>query len=199
MKKYGGKQVASKTDLLIIGGSAGSLGVVMHLLGQLNTGLPFAILIVLHRHSDQGSSLTELLAAKSNLPVKEAEEKEPILSGTVYLAPPDYHLLIETDHTFSLDYSEKVNYSRPSIDLTFQTAAEAYGTALACIILSGASADGAAGLKAVHQAGGIIAVQDPDSAAVAFMPNAALQTVQPGYVLGSAEMVIFIHLLGKKN
>jgi two-component system chemotaxis response regulator CheB len=130
-------------ELLIIGGSAGSLEVIMKAFPELQN-LPFAIIIVLHRKRNTDTALIDLLAARTRIPVIEAAEKESIANGNLYIAPADYHLLIESDRTFSLDFSEKINFSRPCIDVTFQTAAETYKDTLACLLLSGASADGRA-------------------------------------------------------
>jgi two-component system, chemotaxis family, protein-glutamate methylesterase/glutaminase len=116
--------------LLIIGGSAGSLEVILLFLKDLKSTLPFPILLVLHRKSSFDSALTHLISTRTKLPVQEAEEKEQLKPGNIYIAPADYHLLIEKQHTVSLDFSEKIHYSRPSIDITFQTAAEAYGSSL---------------------------------------------------------------------
>ena len=185
--------------LLIIGGSAGSLEVILALLPQLRAGLNLAIIIVIHRKYSNDSSLTTLLAGKTQLKVKEADDKDDILPGWIYLAPADYHLLVEANHTLSLDYSEKVNYSRPSIDVTFQTAAEVYGQALSCLLLSGASADGAAGLLEVRKKGGLIAVQDPACAEVSYMPLKAIEKSRPDYILEIPEMANFINSLGEQS
>ncbi len=138
-----------KREMLAIGGSAGSLEFIIRTLPLFWTSLGIAVIIVLHRKSNGDSTLTNLLATRTSLVVKEVEEKESILPGVIYIAPPDYHVLIEKDYTFSLDYSEKVNYSRPSIDITFESAADVYGQRLACLLLSGSNADGVAGMKAV--------------------------------------------------
>lgn len=131
--------------------------------------------------------------------VKEVEEKEPILENTVYIAPADYHLLIEKDLTFSLDYSEKENYSRPSIDITFQTASEAYGKDLLSVLLSGASTDGSNGLVAVKQNGGVVIVQDPSSAQVAFMPEQALTKVKADFILSAGEIAGIINRFSEND
>lgn len=138
-------------DTLIIGGSAGSLDVLLKVLPFIRTDITFAIIIVLHRKPTADGLLAGLLSSKTALLVKEVEEKENIVPGIVYIAPSDYHLLIEKDHTFSLDNSEKVNYSRPSIDVTFKSAAEVYKNNLVCFLLSGSNADGVDGLKEVKQ------------------------------------------------
>jgi len=174
--------------LLVIGGSAGSLEIIIQLLPTLPLRLPFAVIVVVHR-KNADSVLTELLGEKTGLPVKEAEEKDEILPGHIYIAPADYHLLVEKDGTLSLDYSEKLHYSRPGIDATFETAAEAYGDALACLLLSGANADGTEGLRFVKENGGLTIVQDPSEAAVAYMPQQAISGVSVDYIVGITAMI----------
>src|SRR6476661_712311 len=159
-----------KKELLLIGGSAGSLEAILNLLPALQSEKHLAIVLVLHRRSGE-SLLSNLLAEKLAWPVKEAEEKESIHAGTVYIAPADYHLLVESNKTISLDYSEKVHYSRPSIDVTLESAAEVYGDSLVAILLSGANQDGTFGLQKVKEAGGYVIVQDPLDAAVSYMPQ----------------------------
>jgi two-component system, chemotaxis family, protein-glutamate methylesterase/glutaminase len=164
----------NKYELLIIGGSAGSLEVILEVLPSLRHDLDYAILLVLHRRSGD-SLLTGLLSDKTSLEVKEAEEKEAITPGVIYIAPADYHLLVEKDKTLSLDYSEKIHYSRPAIDASYETAAEAYGPLLIGVLLSGANADGAEGLLQIKQAGGFTIVQDPNEASVSYMPQQAIE------------------------
>ena len=147
---------------------------LLELITTLGDDFPLPLLVVLHRNSLFESSLELLFSTRTNLLVREVEEKEPILPGTIYICPADYHVLIEKDHSFSLDYSERVNYSRPSIDVTFRSAAEAYswsaagayGAQLACVLLSGGNADGAEGLQFVQERGGVTVVQDPATAEV---------------------------------
>jgi two-component system chemotaxis response regulator CheB len=182
-------------QLLVIGGSSGSLDVIIRVLPKLKSGGRPAIIIVLHRKAGESSALTELLASKTSLQVKEAEEKEVILGNTIYIAPADYHLLIEQDRTLSLDYSEKINYSRPSIDITFQTASEVYKDQLAVLLLSGANADGADGVELAESNGALIAIQDPSSALVAFMPQQALKKAKTSHILGIDAMSAFINQL----
>ena len=181
--------------LLIIGGSAGSLEVMLHTLPDIRTTINFSILVVMHRGTEPDPLLQFILSSKTPLIVKEAEEKEKIQPGIIYTAPADYHLLIEKDHTFSLDFSEKVNFSRPSIDVTFSVAAEAYGKELACLLLSGANTDGTEGLVFVKAAGGITAIQDPATANVPFMPQHSLSKMQPDYILSPGEIAGFINNL----
>lgn len=178
---------------IIIGGSAGSLEVLLKILPSIKIGIDFSIIIVLHRKSGKDSVLTDLFNSKTDLAVKEVEEKENIEDGTIYLAPSDYHLLIEKNYTFSLDHFEKVNYSRPSIDVSFQSAAEVYKNRLAGLLLSGANSDGMAGLQQIKKHQGITAIQDPQSAVVSFMPLHALLNVKIDQILPIEEMAAFIN------
>ena len=184
-----------KCDAFIIGGSAGSLDVLLRVLPLLSPALSFPIIIVIHRKHGTDSLLPELLSGRTKLRVKEIDEKEEIMAGTIYIAPSDYHTLIEQDRSFSLDYSEKVNYSRPAIDVTFQTAAEVYQERLVCLLLSGSNADGVNGLKSVKSWGGTAVIQDPATAQVAYMPEQASIHVKIDYTLHIEDMAEFINLL----
>ena len=178
--------------LIVLGGSAGSLHVLLDLLAPLKPGFPHSLLIVLHRNTQFDSSLEELLGARTGLPCREVEEKDPVQPGIIYVCPADYHVLIEQDHTFSLDYSERVNFSRPSIDVTFRSAAEAYGPLLTAVLLSGGNADGAAGLEIVREMGGTTVVQDPETAAVAYMPQMGITKGKVDHVLRPEDMPAII-------
>lgn len=180
---------------LVIGGSAGSLEVLLKVIPDLRLDLQFPIIIVVHRKQGADFLLKDLLSSKTELLVKEIEEKEEIKSATIYIAPSDYHLLIEHDHTFSFDYSEKVNYSRPSIDVTFQSAAEVYTESLACLLLSGSNADGVNGLKTVKNFGGVALAQDPQTASVGYMPEQAILKVEIDRVLTINDMANYINSL----
>lgn len=184
-----------KCSALVIGGSAGSLDVLLEIFPGLSAQINFPILVVTHRKSGNDSLLTELLKNRTNLVVKEAEEKEKLLPGYVYIVPADYHLLVENDHTISLDYSEKVNYSRPSIDVTFQSAAEVFRDELVCLLLSGSNADGVEGLKVVNRFGGLVLVQNPETAIMPYMPQQAVNQVKPCVVLNSLKMAGYINEL----
>jgi len=163
------------TDMVIIGGSAGSLQVVMTILPELKQDLDLTIVIVFHRKAvTEPDFLIDLLNSKCKLKVKEAEDKEPIVKGKIYVAAADYHLFIEKDHSFSLDISEKVNFSRPSIDLTFQSAADTYKDKLVGILLSGANADGVKGMQSIKLNGGYCVAQDPVSCQIPYMPSQAI-------------------------
>jgi two-component system chemotaxis response regulator CheB len=181
--------------LLLIGGSAGSLVVLLEVLPQVKIKASMAIVIILHRKNTADSLLSELLAARSGLTVKEIEDKEPLCGGEAYIAPADYHILFETDQTISLDFSEKINFSRPSIDVAFSSAADVYREQLACILLSGANADGVQGLVEAKTAGSRIVVQDPDTAETRYMPEQALQRIPGILVLKPSDMAAFINAL----
>lgn len=161
-------------EAIVMGGSAGSVSALLHLLPHLPAGFPLPILIVLHVPARNTNSLAELFQPTCRLVVKEAEDTEGIARGTVYFAPPNYHLLVEKDRQLSLSNEEPVNFSRPSIDVLFESAADAYGPALLAVILTGANHDGAQGVRAVCDAGGYTVVQTPESAEARAMPDAAL-------------------------
>ncbi len=184
-------------DALIIGGSAGSLEVLLTILPLLREDLAFPVIVVLHRKAGKDQLLTDLLKTKTHLLVKELEEKETIEPATIYIAPPNYHVLIEKDHSFSLDASEKVNFSRPSIDVTFESAADVYGKNLVCLLLSGSNNDGSFGLQKVKEQGGRAIIQDPDTADVPFMPQNAADTVAIDQILTIDEMAGYINQLNK--
>jgi two-component system chemotaxis response regulator CheB len=160
-------------NAVVIGASAGAIQALSRLLPALPATFAVPILIVVHVPADR-SELVPLFQAKCRIAIKEAEDKEPIEPGRVYFAPPAYHLLVETDRCISLSVDEPVLYSRPSIDILFETAADAYRDALTGIILTGANEDGAHGLAAVIRAGGNAIVQDPFDAFSSTMPTAAL-------------------------
>jgi two-component system chemotaxis response regulator CheB len=188
-------RIISGCKLLIIGGSAGSLEVLMKILPGLSTIPSFAIVLVLHRKSTEDATLEELIAIKTNIPVKEVEDKTPILPGYLYVAPSDYHLLFEKNDVLSLDISEKVNYSRPSIDVSFESAAEVYGESLVGLLLSGANSDGTEGLLAIKNAGGTTVVQNPESAQMPTMPQNAITYTAPDYILDVEHILKFITLI----
>ncbi|RYY71283.1 MAG: chemotaxis protein CheB [Chitinophagaceae bacterium] len=181
------KQV-NNIKLIIIGGSSGSLEVLMKILPVLRRDFPIPIILVLHRNSTADSALTELMTSKTTLQVKEADEKDVLEPGTIYIAPPDYHLLTEIDGSLSLDFSERVHYCRPSIDVSFMSAAIACKSELIAILLSGANADGAAGIKMIKELGGITVVQDPADASVSYMPDQALLTNAVDRVMKGTEI-----------
>ncbi len=163
-----------KPRAIVIGASAGGVQALSQVLPRLPADLAMPVMVVVHVPPRKDNALVDLFAQKCRLTVKEAEDKETLEPGTIYFAPPDYHLLVETTTTLALSSDETVNHSRPAIDVLFETAADAFGAGLIGIVLTGANHDGANGLKAVCDAGGAAIVQDPASAEVATMPAAAL-------------------------
>ncbi len=160
--------------LVVIGASAGALEALSVILPALPGDFPLPVMVVVHVPQDRKSTLAEIFASKCRMTVKEAEDKEPLRPGTVYIAPPGYHLLVEVDFSVSLSSDEPVLYSRPSIDVLFESAADACGDTVTGIILTGANSDGARGLRRILDAGGAALVQAPEGASAAAMPQAAL-------------------------
>jgi two-component system chemotaxis response regulator CheB len=159
---------------VVIGASVGAIEALMTLLPALTASYPLPVLVVVHVPPDKKASLADLFATRCSIAVKEAEDKEAIRAGVVYFAPADYHLLVENDFTLSLSSDEPVLYSRPAIDVLFQSAADAYGNGLTGVVLTGGSTDGTLGLRSVLDAGGKALVQDPETAEGSTMPLAAL-------------------------
>lgn len=170
-------------EAVVIGASAGALEALSGILPLLPREFPVPIVIVVHVPPDKRSAIAELFQSKCQLRVREAEDKEPIEPGLIYFAPPDYHLQIEADRTLSLSSDEPVLFSRPSIDVLFESAADAYGRTLIAVVLTGANHDGASGLKAVINAGGTALIQNPRHAFAATMPEAAIQMCPSATVL----------------
>ena len=163
-------------DAIVIGASAGGLYVMINILRSLPDNYPVPVIVVQHRAKDERSLLEEVLQQKCKIRIKQADEKEALQGGFVYFAPPDYHLLVENNFTFSLSYDAPVNYSRPSIDVLFETAANVFKQRLLGIILTGANKDGALGMKKIRQLGGITIAQQPETADYREMPQAAIST-----------------------
>ncbi len=180
---------------VVIGGSAGSLDVVLQLCKKLRQKQNAFYIIVLHRRNDNESILEGLIADKTDIPVKDVEDKEPIKPGTIYIAPPDYHLLLENEKTFSLDSSEKIHFSRPSIDVTFESVAEIFKQNTIGVLLSGANADGTIGLIKIKKAGGYTIVQDPTTADVSFMPQHAIDKQKPDAIVHPSALAQLINSL----
>jgi two-component system chemotaxis response regulator CheB len=174
---------APAAEAVVIGASAGALEALSVILPALPAGYRLPVIVVVHLPPHKKSVMVELFQAKCRVPVREAEDKEPIASGTIYFATPDYHLLVEPDKSLSLSCDDPVLYSRPSIDVLFESAADAYGAALIAVILTGANQDGADGMKAVAAAGGTTIIQDPHGAFACAMPEAALALCPDARVL----------------
>ena len=168
---------------VVMGCSAGGLDALSVVLPSLPGTFPVPMVIVQHVDPRGMSRLHAILKAKCKIDVREAEEKIAPCPGTAYFAPPNYHLLLELDGTFSLSVDQRVNYSRPAIDVTFETAAELYGSALIGVVMTGASSDGSRGLARIKVLGGYTIVQDPKEAEAATMPESAIRAVKPDAVL----------------
>jgi two-component system, chemotaxis family, protein-glutamate methylesterase/glutaminase len=189
--------VTRRVELVVIGGSAGSFDVLRDLLRGLTSSFAPAMAIVVHLPPSGPSLLPEIFSTESSPPMKLADDKEPIAGGTIYFASHDYHLLIGPDRTFALSQDERVHFSRPAIDVLFESAAEAYGAGVLGVILSGASADGAQGLRAIADAGGLTAVQALDTAEMTTMPAAALEAVPASIVVNAGSLAELLRALGE--
>lgn len=168
---------------IVIGASAGGVQALRELLPRVYPGFPAPVLVVLHVPPDRPSLLTHIFGQLCRVPVREAEDKAPLEPGTIVFAPPDYHLMVERGPSIALSVDPPVSWSRPAIDVLFETAAAAFGADLLGIVLTGASHDGAAGLAAIAGAGGVTIVQDPDEAESPVMPRAAIGAVPGARVL----------------
>ena len=173
----------SGVDALVIGASAGGIDALMRLLPALPPAPRFPVVVLLHLPDDRESRLAAVFQQHLAQPVLQAEDKAVLAPGSIYFAPPGYHLSIERERCFSLSQEEPVHFSRPSIDVLMTSAADAYGTKLCGIVLTGASADGAEGLAAIGEAGGLTIVQDPRDAEIATMPAAAIRARTPDHIL----------------
>lgn len=187
-----------KYDLVVMGASAGGYDAFRQILSGLESEFPLPIAVVQHLAPESGDYMIRNYKSISALDVREVEEKEPVVSGCVYFAPPNYHILIETNRTFSLSIDPKVNFSRPSIDVLFDSASEVYGPRLIGVLLTGANADGAAGLKKIHNKGGVTLVQDPETAEVPVMPRAALDLFPVKYTVPLERIAPFLSKLTKE-
>ena len=189
--------VARPIEAVVIGASAGGFEALLAILDGLPATYPMPLVAVLHLPEHHESRLAELFGYRLSLQVREARDKESLAPGILYFAPSGYHLSIETDRSFSLSCEERVSYARPSIDVLFASAVDAYGKSLAGILLTGANYDGAAGLAGMQVAGALTIVQDPASAEVSTMPEAALRKMKPDLILPLAEIHSVLRKLGE--
>jgi two-component system, chemotaxis family, protein-glutamate methylesterase/glutaminase len=179
-------------EAIVIGGSAGVLDVLRVILPALPAELAIPVLIVVHLPARAHTSLHQSFQFASPLPMRQADDKEPLQGGCIYFASPDYHLLVEANRCAAQSLDEPVYYSRPSIDVLFESASDVYKSRLLGILLTGASPDGAAGLQSVHQAGGLTIIQDPVSCEADTMPQAALTLFKPDYVLAPEKIAALL-------
>ncbi|TRW91206.1 chemotaxis protein CheB [Candidatus Methylobacter oryzae] len=175
-------------EMVAIGCSAGGLDALRTILKALPADFSLPVIVVAHTPPDNSYLLPSLLGAVCKLPVSEAREREPALTGHVYVAPPNYHLLIEQHRHFALSVDDRVCYVRPAIDVLFAAAADVYGEFLAGVVLTGANSDGAEGIKAIKRRGGLTLVQDPKEAYADTMPQAAIDTGAVDQVLPLAAL-----------
>ena len=188
---------ARRVEAVMIGASAGGFEALLAILQGLPPTYPMPLVAVLHLPDHHESRLAELFGYRLELQAREARDKEPLAPGVLYFAPPGYHLSIENDYSFSLSGEDRVSYARPSIDVLFASAADAYGPSVAGVLLTGANFDGAAGLAGMRVAGGLTVVQDPASAEVRTMPEAALRRMTPDLILPLAEINSLLRRLGE--
>ncbi len=181
---------------VVMGASAGGLAALSATLAGLPPGYTLPVIVVWHVHPQQKSALALQHLCTCQLPLREAEDKAPVAPGAVYFAPPNYHLLVEDGETFALSVDEKVNFTRPAIDVLFESAVDVYGAALIGVIFSGANHDGAAGLRRIKAAGGAALVQDPATAEFPAMPRVALAATPEAVVLPPAEIGMWLASAG---
>lgn len=185
-----------RIDAIVIGASAGGVDVLSTLLPALPVELQAAVFVVLHQPPDRASVLVEIFGRKCALRVREAEDKDAVEPGTIYFAPPNYHLLVERGPRIALSVDDLVQFSRPSIDVLFQSAADAYRHHLLGILLTGWNEDGAAGLATISTLHGTTIVQDPESAEAPVMPLSAMRLLRPDFVLSPGAIADLLRNLG---
>jgi two-component system chemotaxis response regulator CheB len=184
-----------KYKAMVIGGSAGSFRVIIQLLEVFSGDIAMPVFLCLHRLKQVRKGFEETLARISPIPLTEPSDKEKIRMGSLYLAPANYHMLIENDKMIALSIDDPIQYSRPSIDICFATAAEVYQDGLLAVLLSGANQDGTEGIAAVKEHGGYVVVQDPDDCEIATMCESAIKLTIPDQILTVKEIVEFVSLL----
>jgi two-component system, chemotaxis family, protein-glutamate methylesterase/glutaminase len=186
-------------DVIAIGGSAGALDVLLAILRALPGDFAIPLVVVLHVPPAQPSMLPELLRHASRRAVHEIEDKQQLHAGAVHVAPPNYHVLLERDRTLALSVDAPVNFSRPSIDVAFESAAAALGAGVVGLVLSGANDDGARGLACIHAAGGLAIIQAPETAQYSAMPAAACRRVPAARIVSAGELAgVLAALVGRQ-
>jgi two-component system, chemotaxis family, protein-glutamate methylesterase/glutaminase len=187
---------AANPEAIVIGASAGALEALSVILPSLPGDFRMPIIVVVHVPPDKRSVLAELFSAKCRIRVIEVEDKEPLQPATAYFAPPDYHLLVEDKKSLGLTNEEPVLFSRPSIDVLFESAADVYGRNVVAVLLTGANQDGARGLAAIAKAGGDVIVQDPQTAFADAMPDAGLKLCPDARVLSLDDISEYLRRIG---
>ncbi|MFV5685036.1 chemotaxis protein CheB [Flavobacterium sp. GB2R13] len=186
-------------EAIVIGVSSGGMNALKIIFSSLPVDFNTPIIIVQHLGAHSDSQWIKLLNKKSLLDLKEADEKEKIEKGKIYIAPPNYHLLIEKDKTFSFTIDERVSFARPSIDVLFESAAEAYKNKLIGIILTGSNHDGTGGIKRIKELGGLAIIQDPKTAESPYMPKSAIAAIESDYILSLENIVALLIKIDKQK
>lgn len=177
---------------VVIGTSAGGTQALSQILPCLPADYGLGVIVVQHLHPHQANYLAIHYNSLCALPVKEADEKEKVRPGHIYTAPPNYHLLLESNETFSLSIDAKVQYSRPAIDVLFESAARVYQNTLVAVLLTGANQDGAEGCRVVAEAAGLVIIQEPETAVASIMPQAGLASVPMAHCLPLSQIGPFL-------
>ena len=186
-------------EAIVIGVSSGGMNAMNILFSLLPKDFNTPIIIVQHISARSNNQWITLLNDNTNLCIKEVDEKEKIEKGTIYFAAPNYHLMIEQNKTFSLTVDERVNFARPSIDVLFESAAEAYKDKLIGVVLTGSNTDGTNGIKRIQECGGLTIIQDPDSAESSYMPASAITAIKPDYILSLEEIIKLLIKIDKQK
>ena len=186
-------------EAIVIGVSSGGMNAMKVMFSFLPKDFNTPIIIVQHISAHSDNLWIKLLNDQNNLSIKEADEKENIEYGKVYIAPPNYHLMIEKDKTFSLTIDERVNFARPSIDVLFESAAEAYKDKLIGVVLTGSNNDGTNGIKRIQECGGLTIIQDPETAESSYMPASAIAVIKPDYILSLEDIIQLLIKLDKQK
>jgi len=183
------------SEALVVGGSAGAVDALGQLLPVVPEAARIPVLVIVHLLPNRPSLLPEVFAPRCRARVLEPEDKQAMSAGTIWFAPANYHLLLEADKRFAFSTDLPVNFSRPSLDVSFESAADAFGERLCCLVLTGANDDGAYGASVVRQKGGVVLVQDPHSAEAKQMPTAAISRANPQIIATLPELAELVALL----
>jgi len=181
-------------EALVVGASSGAVEALTQLLPAVPAAARIPVVVVVHLPANRPSLLVEVFASRCSARVREPEDKEPMTAGSIWFAPSNYHLLIEADRSFAFSTDLPVNFSRPSIDVLFESAADTFARSLCCVVLTGANEDGALGASSVRKRGGLVIVQDPNSAEAKQMPSAAIARANPQIVTTLPEIADLIGL-----
>ncbi|WNW10474.1 chemotaxis protein CheB [Pseudomonas sp. DTU_2021_1001937_2_SI_NGA_ILE_001] len=187
---FGGSPVPAlpRVEAIVLGASAGGVEALLTVTQGIRRGFRLPLIVVLHLPDQHCSQLAQIFQNRLPIEVREARDKESLTPGTLYFAPAGYHLSVEDDRSLSLSQEEKVFFSRPSIDILFESAADAYGPHLVGVLLTGANADGARGLARIKAFGGLTVIQNPELAVASAMPEAGLSLHTPDYLLSLTEI-----------